>query len=762
MKKIILIICLLPIFAFSQVSYKIIADSTILKSISTNSNELVIRNSTKDTTTSVLYNNGNGVTQFKKVRVIGLNDSTYVVKIGTLVVGDTIKIHGQQSLGGTVTSVATDVTLTGGPIISSGTLKVDTTIISTKNYALNIGNNKATFSALNDSITAVRSIRKVDTIYKNTGGDSIVYTINGLRRAIIDRQNTGTVTSIATGVGLSGGTITGSGTIVADTSGTLVTKTFLTSSLSGISDGSNTYAGNGLTKYVDTIKLGGRTTQSQTIVSVGSPINNPIGGVATIWTDTPTRPTVSIECISDDFSFLTGYECVNFNTLDIEAAQIGSFDYNSSSDLDDNKLMFLNNNGSKETYLIGLPTDDNADQIVVRDSATNRLYIANSQRLVEKYGVTSVGTGVGLSGGTITGSGTIVADTSGTLVTKTFLTSSLSGISGGGGSSAISSLTAATATNNILNTNYKQRWSWNTLAGDTALALNSSSTAAASNLNTLLAVTQSGTSSSVTQSTFGIKVSNTKVSTQGMNYALYAESSGSGGALAYGQYNPAVYAKGVEAPIIMDNYSSTGGNYIDYRLGGTEQGYVGFNYSGSSNYFYFMNKLPKPIIIGTNNTNWLYVGNYSGASQLGIGGVPTCPFEVSGTAVSSRIMKVHSGFIENDYAGDIAYVHTRGGNFGTIGVNSSGNFIIGINGGGTGTQIAIHATRDNVGMGTVTPVASAKLELSSTTQGFLPPRMTTTQRDAISSPATGLMIYDTTVNKVSVYNGSIWKYLQYE
>lgn len=103
MKKIILIICLLPIFAFSQVSYKIIADSTILKSISTNSNELVIRNSTKDTTTSVLYNNGNGVTQFKKVRSIKLNDSTYVIKIGTSVIGDTIKIKSTGNIGGTDT-----------------------------------------------------------------------------------------------------------------------------------------------------------------------------------------------------------------------------------------------------------------------------------------------------------------------------------------------------------------------------------------------------------------------------------------------------------------------------------------------------------------------------------------------------------------------------------------------------------------------------------------------------------------------------------
>lgn len=52
---------------------------------------------------------------------------------------------------------------------------------------------------------------------------------------------------------------------------------------------------------------------------------------------------------------------------------------------------------------------------------------------------------------------------------------------------------------------------------------------------------------------------------------------------------------------------------------------------------------------------------------------------------------------------------------------------------------------------------TAQLELSSTSRGFLPPRMTTTQRDAISSPATGLMIYNTTTNKLNVYTGSAWE-----
>ena len=52
--------------------------------------------------------------------------------------------------------------------------------------------------------------------------------------------------------------------------------------------------------------------------------------------------------------------------------------------------------------------------------------------------------------------------------------------------------------------------------------------------------------------------------------------------------------------------------------------------------------------------------------------------------------------------------------------------------------------------------ASAMLDIKSTTQGFLPPRMTTTQRDAIAGPATGLTIYNTTIKAFQVYNGTVW------
>jgi hypothetical protein len=64
------------------------------------------------------------------------------------------------------------------------------------------------------------------------------------------------------------------------------------------------------------------------------------------------------------------------------------------------------------------------------------------------------------------------------------------------------------------------------------------------------------------------------------------------------------------------------------------------------------------------------------------------------------------------------------------------------------------------GIGTTTPNASAKLDVFSTTKGFLPPRMTNAQRTAISSPAEGLMVYQTDgTSGLYYYNGSAWIYI---
>jgi hypothetical protein len=64
-----------------------------------------------------------------------------------------------------------------------------------------------------------------------------------------------------------------------------------------------------------------------------------------------------------------------------------------------------------------------------------------------------------------------------------------------------------------------------------------------------------------------------------------------------------------------------------------------------------------------------------------------------------------------------------------------------------------------VGVGTTSPNASAILDVSSTSKGFLPPRLTFMQRQTISAPAQGLVIYCTdcgTHGELQVYNGSVW------
>ena len=49
----------------------------------------------------------------------------------------------------------------------------------------------------------------------------------------------------------------------------------------------------------------------------------------------------------------------------------------------------------------------------------------------------------------------------------------------------------------------------------------------------------------------------------------------------------------------------------------------------------------------------------------------------------------------------------------------------------------------NVGIGITTPDASAMLDVESTTKGILIPRMLQTERNGITTPATGLFIYQT-------------------
>lgn len=74
------------------------------------------------------------------------------------------------------------------------------------------------------------------------------------------------------------------------------------------------------------------------------------------------------------------------------------------------------------------------------------------------------------------------------------------------------------------------------------------------------------------------------------------------------------------------------------------------------------------------------------------------------------------------------------------------------------TIILVATTFAQVGIGTNTPDASAALELSSTTQGVLIPRMTQAQMNAITTPTEGLTVYCTTCTPIGfyVYNDTVF------
>jgi hypothetical protein len=112
---------------------------------------------------------------------------------------------------------------------------------------------------------------------------------------------------------------------------------------------------------------------------------------------------------------------------------------------------------------------------------------------------------------------------------------------------------------------------------------------------------------------------------------------------------------------------------------------------------------------------------------------------------ATQLRNISNGVLRftNSSANDFTRLQFGGGTTSYPALQRSGSAICVTD--ATGTFVS------NLLVGTTTDVASSKLTIDSTTQGFLPPRMTTTQKNAITSPAAGLVVYDTTLNKLCVY-----------
>ena len=97
---------------------------------------------------------------------------------------------------------------------------------------------------------------------------------------------------------------------------------------------------------------------------------------------------------------------------------------------------------------------------------------------------------------------------------------------------------------------------------------------------------------------------------------------------------------------------------------------------------------------------------------------------------------------------------------GAVSVSSvySPRLVFGMRTGSTSYEEKMRINVDGIGMFTLgNPSASAALQIDSTTKGFVPPRMTTAQKNLISSPLTGMVIYDTTLNKLCVRSTVAWQ-----
>ena len=254
---------------------------------------------------------------------------------------------------------------------------------------------------------------------------------------------------------------------------------------------------------------------------------------------------------------------------------------------------------------------------------------------------------------------------------------------------------------------------YNCAFGGGALALNTASNNTAVGLSALYSNTTAGNSSAVGY--------NAGYLSTGIGNQFFGYSSGS--AVTTGAKNVILGSyTGSAAPI-----SATGSNFVVLSDG-----------DGNVRQYF-------------NGANATFNGSISAAGDLSLTGtnrVITLPGDASTSSGSIK-------FTTPIYGADTGASYGSNGNTARILFTSS----LGFYGGATlsaATQVMDLSSSGNLGIGT-TANASAILDAQSTTKGVRMPNMTTTQKNAIATPAAGLMVFDTTLAKLCVYSGAAWQ-----
>jgi len=143
--------------------------------------------------------------------------------------------------------------------------------------------------------------------------------------------------------------------------------------------------------------------------------------------------------------------------------------------------------------------------------------------------------------------------------------------------------------------------------------------------------------------------------------------------------------------------------------------------------------------------------------STGTGGFADAAITVENSSSVGQLFKAGTGYgtYKNISGSDLGFYNATAGNISVLNDYASGNITFSAGAAST-AQVTLHTTGSLL-IGTTTNLASSLVTMASTTQGFLPPRLTTTQRDAIASPASGLQIYNTSTGLNNVYDGVSWK-----
>lgn len=549
-------------------------------------------------------------------------------------------------------------------------------------------------SALNDSITAVRLIRKVDTIYRNL--DSIVFKINGSRYSFKDSSGTssgGTVTSVSvvTANGISGtvanATTTPAITLIADTISKFATRKQLLDSIDRLNTSINTKQ--------ETLASGTniKTVNVNSILGSG---NISVGTVISVATG---------------FG-LSGGIITSTGTLIADSTKLAT-------------LNALNDS----------LTSVNSRMAVVRDTQSLKLTYRTDSILLGLTKANSISFAYAYDSVSTNSAGDSMVTFKANL-RRAFK------ISSGSSGASLSGLTDATGNNSINNADYSQEWNWSGLSAGTK----------------------------------GMRFGGTDILVNGITVGL-------------GRYqNASNVALGVNALAASTGClynTAIGSNALNRLTTGTantaigESALIGLT-TGLGNI-----GIGRQALAATNGQENIAVGNFALTSALAAyGNVAIGSNSLSNNVTSNSNVGIGvnslvsvKGEYNTGVGTNVGFNLTTGTNNTIVGyytglgiTTGSKNTIIGANISGLATSLSntiILADGNGViryycnsagstGIGTTTPSASAKLEITSTTQGVLLPRMTTTQKNAISSPAEGLEVYDLTLHQKSYYNGTTW------